>query len=413
MRPFSLLIKPASADCNLRCRYCFYLGACALYPESPRHRMDDATLERTIRSYLATEQSVHTFGWQGGEPTLLGAGFFRRVVNLQTACGGPGTRVANGLQTNGTLVDDELAGLLGEYRFLVGVSLDGPAALHDAERRNAAGQGSHAAVLAGIERLRRHKVEFNILTLVNRANAGRPAEVYDYLVDAGFLYHQYVECVEFDAAGALQPFAITGPEWGAFLCAVFDRWYAKDTRRVSVRLFDTVLTRLVDGVANTCACASDCRQYLVVEHNGDVYPCDFHVRRDLRLGNVHADAWDALLSRPAYEAFGRRKRQWNPACEACAYLAFCQGDCPKNRRCGEGAGEDPARLSHLCAGWRAFYAHALPRLKDLAVDVKRERARAASASVARGSAGGPAPGRNDRCPCGSGRKYKVCCGRPV
>ncbi len=178
MTNFSLLIKPASADCNLRCGYCFYLPTASLYPETTCHRMDDRTLERVISSFLATPQETHTFGWQGGEPTLMGLPFFQRVVALQSTLGRIGTKVANGLQTNGTLLTDEFASFLGKYRFLVGVSLDGPPDIHDAMRRNANGQGSHASVLAGIECLRRQKVEFNILTLVNRTNVSRAVEVY-------------------------------------------------------------------------------------------------------------------------------------------------------------------------------------------------------------------------------------------
>ncbi len=192
MKSFSLLIKPASADCNLRCGYCFYLPAARNYPQTACHRMDDRTLARVIGSYLSTAQPTHSFGWQGGEPTLMGLPFFRRAVELQKTLGRSGTRVANGLQTNGTLLDHEFAAFLAEYHFLVGVSLDGPPVLHDATRRAADGQGSHARVLAGISALRRAKAEFNILTLVNRANVSHAADVYDDLVEQGFLYHQYI-----------------------------------------------------------------------------------------------------------------------------------------------------------------------------------------------------------------------------
>lgn len=373
MAPFSLLVKPASADCNLRCRYCFYLDACACHPEAGRRRMDVATLERMIAGYLATQQPVHSFGWQGGEPTLMGVDFYRRVVERQAACAQPGARIANGLQTNGTLLDDAFAAFLAEYRFLVGVSLDGPAAVHDAERRTAGGQGSHALALAGIDCLRRHRVEFNILTLVNRANVSKPVEVYDYLVKQGFLYHQYIDCVAFAPDGTLQPFAITGQAWGDFLCQLFDRWYPRDTRRVSVRLFDTVLARLVDGVANCCASSETCCQYFVVEHNGDLYPCDFQVRPSRKLGNVAMDGWTALQQSPAYAAFGARKRTWNTRCASCPFLQFCMGDCPKNR--GGPENQDPARLSHLCEGWRQFYRHTLPRFQKLAEEIRRERRR--------------------------------------
>ena len=171
-RPFSLLIKPASADCNLRCSYCFYLEKSALYPETAKHRMSDEVLERVISSYMATDQPGYVFGWQGGEPAMMGVDFFRRVTDLQNRHGRAGSTVANGLQTNATLMDNELAAHLSEYRFLVGVSLDGPAEIHDAYRKHVNGTGSHSEVLRGIECLQRNKVEFNILTRRSRNQKG-------------------------------------------------------------------------------------------------------------------------------------------------------------------------------------------------------------------------------------------------
>ena len=406
LRPFSLLVKPASADCNLRCRYCFYLDRCELYPGALRHRMSDEVLERMISSFMATGQAQYAIGWQGGEPTLMGVEFFRKVTALQERFGRPGDVVSNGLQTNGTLIDAPLAEHLARYRFLLGVSLDGPPRIHDRFRRTADGKSTHAAVMNGIDCLKGRGVDFNILTLVSRANVDSPAEVYRYLCGQGFLFHQYIECVEFGEDGALQPFAVAGPEWGEFMCAIYDAWIKRDTRRVSVRLFDSILARLVDGVANVCHMGTDCRQYLVVEHNGDVYPCDFHVREDLRLGNIMRHSWNEMLASEAYAAFGRRKRDWHGECGRCEFVRFCGGDCPKNR---PAYGRDPQRLSTLCEGWKTFFAHAMPGLRRLADEIRAEREQ--STLTARQPVPCPGPvGRNDPCPCGSGRKYKRCCG---
>ncbi|MBD3393728.1 MAG: anaerobic sulfatase maturase [Chitinivibrionales bacterium] len=411
MKPFSLLIKPASADCNLRCEYCFYLDRAALYPETRTHRMSDSVLEKMIQSYMATSQPVYSFGWQGGEPALMGADFFRRVVDLQKKHGRAGSSVSNGVQTNGVLITDELAAHFAEYRFLAGVSLDGPPAIHDRYRRYAGGRGSHADVLKGIDRLRAHGVDFNILVLVNSENAGRAAEVYRYLRDNGFLFHQYIPCVEFDRAGNLRPFAITGEQWGAFLCGLFDAWHASDTRRVSIRLFDAVLSYMVDNTYTICHMHSTCCQYFVVEHNGDIYPCDFFVGPGLRIGNVMTISWDQAQKSPVYTAFGRNKPAWNPACARCEYLPYCAGDCLKHRLPVSG---DPATLSWLCKGWKRFFAHTLPRFEALAELVKRERELAPAACAAAPFAAPAAPGtagRNDPCPCGSGLKFKKCCGK--
>jgi len=424
-QPFSLLVKPASADCNLRCSYCFYLGHCEYYSEVPRHRMSAEVLEAMVRGYMATPQPTYQFGWQGGEPTLLGVDFFRRVVELQQRYGSSAARraaglpattpltgdggvsVANGLQTNATLITDDLARLLAEYRFLTGVSLDGPQYLHDRYRLTADGRGSHADVLTGIRRLESQRAEFNILVLVSEANAREPAAVYHYLCDHGWLYHQYIPCVEVDPRGDPLPFSVAPEAWGEFLCGLFDGWYAADTRRVSIRLFDSVLALLVDGARTICPFGSNCCQYFVVEYNGDVYPCDFFVERPLRLGNVTTDAWDGLQQSPVYRSFGEQKAHWHRRCDDCQWQWICQGDCLKHRLCAGGG--DPRRLSALCAGWQRFYEHTMPRFRALADQVVEERRRAAASQAVRRPA--LEPGRNDACPCGSGRKFKRCCGR--
>ncbi len=412
MKPFSLLVKPSSADCNLRCKYCFYLDRAEMYPETARHRMSGEVLERMISSFLATPQPHHSIGWQGGEPTLMGLGFFKKVTDLQQRYGRSGGAVSNGLQTNTTLIDDEWARHLAQYNFLVGVSIDGPAGVHDRYRTFVNGRGAHADVMRGLQCLKRNRVEYNVLTLVSQSNVQNPVEVYHYLRDdLGVMYHQYIECVEFERDGTLQPFAISGREWGDFLCAIYDEWIkCDDTRRVSVRLFDSILTMMVDGYANVCAMGQDCRQYLVVEHNGDIYPCDFFVRPDLKLGNIMEDSWEDLLESPAYAEFGARKRKWSAKCTDCEYLRYCAGCCPKNRSY---KGENPDQLSILCDGWLQFFDHAMPAFKRLAGDIRSER-ELAQRDMYRsqmGSAAGGQIGRNEPCPCGSGKKYKKCCGR--
>lgn len=365
---FSLLVKPAGADCNLRCGYCFYLDRSSLYPETRVHRMSDAVLERLVRSYLATEQPVHAFVWQGGEPLLMGHRFFDRIADLQMAFGRRGSCVSNAVQTNGVLLDDRYARQFRACRFLTGVSLDGPAGLHDSMRRDCGGAGSHGRVLAGIEALRRCGAEFNVLTLVSKGTVGHAKTIYEYLVkEVGATFLQFVECVELDGRGGASPYSVSPTEWGSFLCEIFDAWYASDTRRVSIRLFDTILGKLATGRDLCCTVGSDCRQYFVVEHNGDVYPCDFHVSAEWRLGNVLSDSWDAMAGSELYRRFGARKRELPDACMACEYLSLCAGDCPKNR-VGHGSGSARA-LSHLCEGWKMFYAHTLPRFRSLSKEI--------------------------------------------
>jgi uncharacterized protein len=408
VKPFSLLIKPTSADCNLRCTYCFYLKKSELYSGSKIHRMSDEVLEKMISSYLATEQPVYTFGWQGGEPTLMGLEFFKKAIALQEKYG-KGKIISNSLQTNGTLIDDEFARFLAKYKFLVGISVDGPAEIHDHYRNRADRSGTHEAVIRGMQCLERNYVEYNVLTLVNSANVSSGRQVYQYLCDMGIRYHQYIPCVEFDRDGSLLPFAITGEQWGQFLCDIFDEWIQKDTYRVSVRLFDALINFMVNGSYSVCHLAGDCCQYFVVEHNGDIYPCDFFVEEEKRIGNLFDTNWEDMQSSSKYHRFGRQKTEWNARCGKCEYLTYCSGDCLKHRVY---SGNSPDNLSWLCEGWKSLYRHALPKLKELAESVIRNpNIMGARAALQNNRLFiDDKYERNEPCFCGSGKKYKKCHG---
>jgi serine-type anaerobic sulfatase-maturating enzyme len=406
MKPFSLLIKPASADCSLQCDYCFYIEKSSLYPGTLVHRMFDETLKSVIRSYLRTEQPQYAFAWQGGEPTLMGADFFRRVTDLQVKHARPGSSIANHLQTNAISIDDALAAHLAHYHFLVGISLDGPAELHDRYRTYSNGNGTHAQVLKGVRSLRHHRVETNVLTLVSRANADKAKTVFQYLTDQGFRYHQYIPCVEFDKKGRLMPYALTPQAWGEFLCAIFDEWIANGPEKISVRYFDSLLFYLVSGTYNICHMDHSCKQYFLVEYNGDVYPCDFFAEPDFKLGNACRNSWMELQDSPAYRRFYERKSAWHADCDRCAYLDVCSADCLKHRLTF--GNHSPRQRSWLCDGYRMFFDHALEKLRDLAAEI-RNRQIAMKPSAPNNLATGKI-GRNQPCPCNSGKKYKKCCG---
>jgi len=386
MQPFSLLIKPASAMCNLRCSYCFYLEKSALFSD---WKMDEQTLERLVSSFMGLDMPEYVFAWQGGEPTVLGVDFFRRAADFQKKYG-RGKTVANALQTNGTLLDREFAEFFAEYRYLLGVSLDGPAHLHDVFRKDAQGEGSHSRVVQGIGHLRRAGVAYNVLTLVSTANVGHGKEVYDYLRAEGHRYLQFIPCVEH------APWGIDGQTWGRFLLDTFDRWLAGDTRHISIRHIDTALNMLAFGHMAACTVSGNCCKYFAVEHDGSIYPCDFYVDPAWRLGCVNdADfSWEKMAMHPDYLAFGKRKAEWGK-CAQCPYLLVCAGDCPKHRGFTEGQAQ-----SHLCEGWKMFYARALPELEKLARRLTPD---------GRLFAERPAD-RNAPCFCGSGKKRKKCHG---
>jgi uncharacterized protein len=354
VRPFQLLIKPASADCNARCDYCFYLRVGREMYTERRNRMSDAVLERLVSSFLGLRLPLSVFSWQGGEPTLMGLPFFERVVELQKQHGKGGQLVGNALQTNGLVIDKQWARFLGEYRFLVGLSLDGPREIHERYRGK-----SHHKVMRAARLLREHHVAYSVLCCVSHANAGRGREVSRWFVENGFFALQFIPIVETDpTTGRLADFAVTGEEYGRFLCDVFDEWAERGWGKISVRIFDAMLNRAIGAPIHFCPLGERCDSYLVVEHNGDVYPCDFFVRPELKLGNIMETDLPAFFETEKAKAFSAAKKAYGSECAACEYLDVCYGGCQKDRL-------DGARSS-LCAGYRMFFAHTADKFAELA-----------------------------------------------
>ncbi len=341
---------------------------------------------------------------------MMGVEFFRKATKLQEKYGKNGAVVSNGLQTNAQLIDDEFADHFAKYKFLLGISLDGPEAIHNFYRKDLSGRGSHAQVMKAVDTLEKHNVEFNILSLASAANVNKPKELYEYYQEHGFNFLQFIPCVEFDNHNKPLPFSITGKQWGEFLCEIFDIWIKKDTRKVSIRFFDSIMALLVDNVRNICHIGRNCCQYFVVEHNGDVYPCDFFVNQELKLGNICETSWEELQESPLYKHFGADKAKWQSKCAKCEFLSICSGDCLKHRIYGTIT--TPENLSWLCEGWEMFYRHSLPGFKKLAEEIKKERIREeARQMAAKNPQAFQHAERNTPCPCGSGKKFKKCCGR--
>jgi len=406
LKPFTLLVKPVGSRCNLDCSYCFYLGTDEhLGPKRPAV-MPDEVLERMIKDYLSYGFPTSAFTWQGGEPTLAGLKFYRQAVKYQMAHGRNGQAVANALQTNGVLLDDEWAGFMAEYRFLVGLSLDGPQKLHDHYRRDHRGRTTFDKVMAAAELLHRHRVEFNILSMITDQSQARGREIYHFLVGEGFRHLQFIPCAEYDpVTGQPAPQNCSPRGYGQFLCDVFDEWHTQDVGRVSVRTFEALVARLA-GVPELSLCnlGKVCDHYLVVEKDGGVFPCDFFVARDYLLGNLMKKPLAELYRSERERAFAHLKSDLAKKCRVCPHLELCHGGCPKDRLTAGGG--KFGRPSHLCEGLMLFYDHTRPRLEALA-DSVRPQAPAGRRDFYRSEAA--APGRNDPCPCGSGRKYKHCC----
>ena len=359
----SLLIKPASALCNLDCSYCFYLDREAdPYQSVPARIMSAETLERLVDSYLFYSYPQSTFVFQGGEPTLAGLDFFRHVVELQKHYGRPGQSVSNSIQTNGVLLTPEWCRLFRDYKFLVGISLDGPEEIHDCYRVNKAGHGTWKAVSEAVRLLQSERVEFNVLCVVGQANVRRGAEVYKYLRSIGIDNLQFIPLVEFRPDATPEPFSISGEEYGQFLCELFDMWWP-ERRSVRLRYFDNIAEALAGHTPGTCTMLETCDSYAVVEYNGDVYPCDFFVDQRWKLGNIHAESWAEIGRRMRRQEFALKKTIPHPECARCEFQHICHGGCPKMRHGQRGAFED---LDWLCAGYKMIFAKSVPLLsRDL------------------------------------------------
>jgi uncharacterized protein len=351
----SLLIKPASAVCNLDCAYCFYLDREAdPYSALPGRRMTDETLERLVDTYLFYSYPNSTFAFQGGEPTLAGPEFYEKLVKLQHQYGRSGS-VANAMQTNGVLLSDRWCELFKQYNWLIGISIDGPEAIHDRYRYNKQGAGTWRKVMNGVELLKKHRVEFNVLCVVSQANAGRAAEIYRYFRSLGIEHIQYIPLSEFDGLGQPLPFTITPEQYGLFLCETFDLWWP-ERRKVRIRYFDNIAEAVAGQKPGTCTMHETCDSYVVVEFNGDVYPCDFFVEKEWKLGNVNFDSWSEIARKQRRNQFAAKKTIAHPECQACEYQAICHGGCPKHRRDPHRSFED---LDYFCAAYKMIFKKAV------------------------------------------------------
>ncbi|WP_214021440.1 anaerobic sulfatase maturase [Methanoculleus sp.] len=419
---FHVMAKPTGARCNLDCAYCFFLKKEELYPDGS-FRMTDEVMEEYIRQTIEGHRVPEvTIAWQGGEPTLMGLEFFRRSVKVQKKYTKPGTRIENTLQTNGILLDDEWCRFFHDNNFLVGLSMDGPGELHDAYRRDRRGRGTFNRVLAAARLLQKHRVEFNVLCAVNRTNADHPLEVHRFFRDElRTPYIQFIPIVErenetgFQEGNTVTDRSVRPDQWGRFLVAIFDEWIRRDVGRMFVLNFDGALAGWLGMAGTVCIFGSTCGLGVALEHNGDLYSCDHFVEPDHFLGNILATPLIELVNSEKQRAFGTAKRDTLPRyCRECDFLAICNGECPKNRFTRTPDGEEG--LNYLCEGYRIFFSHADRPMRMMA-DLLRQGRSADGVMpmlAARARArerGSVQVGRNDPCPCGSGLKYKKCCGR--
>jgi uncharacterized protein len=388
------MTKPIGSRCNLDCSYCFYLEKEKLYTDAGGMRMKPEVLETYIRDYIAAQPApVVSFAWQGGEPTLLGVEFFRMAVALQAKYA-QGKTIENAFQTNGVLLDDEWGEFLAANRFLVGISIDGPAHLHDAYRVDKGGQPTFDRVMAGLQVLKKHKIEFNTLTTVHRKNSQQALEVYQFLRKIGSGYLQFIPIVERNAASTdnglwLAPppdhedaaaldsqvteWSVRPAEYGQFLITIFDEWVQHDVGKIFVQQFDAALANWTGHPAGVCIFSENCGRALAVEHNGDLYSCDHYVYPRYKLGNLMNTAIATLVDSPEQQAFGSAKSATLPRyCRECPVRFACHGECPKHRFLKTPAGEPG--LNYLCACYKKFFTHIDAPMKTMAALLDLQRA---------------------------------------
>ena len=392
------MTKPSGAICNLDCKYCYFLSKEMMYPGS-RFRMADELLETFVKQYVESQRAPEvTFAWQGGEPTLMGLEFFERVMHYQQKHARPGMKIHNALQTNGTLLDDDWCRFFKQHNFLIGISVDGPQALHDAYRVNKGGAGSFKQVMRGWRLLVEHSVEYNILCTVQAANQDHPLEVYRFFRDElKTRFIQFIPIVERTTAQMLtlanrgwygsddreRPLytqsgslvtdrTVDAAKYGQFLIAIFDEWVRHDVGKVFVQMFDVALGAWLGQPGGLCVFAPTCGRALALEHNGDLFSCDHFVEPDYFLGNIQSGHMLELVSSEKQRQFGEAKLSSLPRyCRECEVRFACHGGCPKNRFIHTPDGEPG--LNYLCAGYKAFFNHIDQPMKMMAMLINLQR----------------------------------------
>jgi uncharacterized protein len=394
-QPFHIMVKPIGPKCNLDCQYCFYLEKEMLFGDGERWKMADAVLESYVKRYIEAQPTRQvTFAWQGGEPTLCGVEFFEKVVRWQKQYG-QDRDIENAFQTNATLLDDEWGTFFKRENFLIGVSIDGPADLHDAYRVTRSGKGTHEEVMRGIEVLKRHKVEFNTLTCVNRANQDKGPEVYAFLKGIGSRYMQFIPIVErlpdeeakrlglwhstppkfaeeddnFDAP--VTEWSVQPKAYGRFMWSIFKRWVQHDVGKIYVQLFDVALGKWTGTPGGLCIFSEECGRALALEHDGSLYSCDHYVYPDYKVGNIKEQSMAAMVDSAFQKGFGKAKKSTLPKyCRECEVRFTCNGGCPKQRFLV--TPDDEKGLNYLCSGYRFVFNKMDPYMRAMA-DLLQER----------------------------------------
>ena len=386
-KPLYVMLKPAGAHCNLACKYCYYLEKNNLYQNTPRHLMSDEMLEQFTREYIEAQTMPQVlFTWHGGEPLMRSIDFYKKALALQKKYA-HGKQIDNVIQTNGTLLTDEWCEFFAQNHWLVGISIDGPQEYHDHYRVTPAGKPSWEKVMQGIQLLKKHRVEWNAMAVVNAYNAEHPLEFYHFFRDNGCQYLQFTPIVErlteHEDGRTLASLAdnreiplaeasVTPEQWGNFLCTIFDDWVRHDVGKTFVEIFDCTLANWMGVLPGICAYSKECGHAGVMEHNGDVYSCDHFVFPEYKLGNIKDQSLIDMLYGEKQQAFSRLKHTSLPRqCKECDMEFACHGECPKNRFEKDKYGEPG--LNYLCQGYYQYYTHVAPYMDFMKRELLAQR----------------------------------------
>ena len=374
LREFQIFVKPVGAVCNLSCKYCYYLDKKNLYHDNDPFLMSDDILEIYIRQHIeATTDSIINFSWHGGEPLLAGIDFFRTVIRFQQKYQPAGSKIINGIQTNGTLLDMEWCDFLANEGFIVGISIDGPEDLHNKYRCTGDGRDTFQHTIKGYELLRKSGILPEVLCVVNADNVKYPVPVYDFFKNMGAKYITFLPLVEpvSDPSKVVSDISVPAEEFGFFLSAVFDEWVRKDIGKIKVQIFEEAARTAFNQEHTLCIFKEICGAVPVIEHTGDFYSCDHFVDRDHLLGNIRDHSVSYYLDCENQKAFGQAKSDTLPAyCIDCNVRSMCNGECPKNRFICAPDGE--LGLNYLCSGYKYFFNHCQPFVEAIGIAWKRK-----------------------------------------
>ena len=364
---FQIFVKPVGASCNLGCSYCYYLCKKDIYDGTGSLRMSDDILEKYIKQHIeASSGDTVFFSWHGGEPLLAGIDFYKKAVSIQKRYLSSGRHALNGIQTNGTLLDDEWCSFLKSGNFIIGISIDGPPDLHNKHRITQAGDHTSERVLKGYELLKKYKITSEILCVVNSDNSLYPFEVYNFFRQLGAEYISFLPLAERNASkrSGVSDSSVKPVEFGRFLSVIFDEWIGNDIGKIKVQIFEEALRPAFNQEHTLCIFKVDCGGVPVLEHNGDFYACDHYVDKEHLAGNINDISLAELLSSHSQKTFGKAKSSTLPRyCLECDVLEMCNGECLKNRFITTPDGEQG--LNYLCAGYKLFFNHCKPFIEVL------------------------------------------------